>query len=86
METNHNHWVVINGSPRRGMNSDRLIEALFQTKAFKNSEKTLYKLSNLNVSPCRSKLVRYSENDCLSEASFIFASHVRKRYAEAIAL
>lgn len=84
METNHNHWVVINGSPRRGMNSDRLIEALFQTKAFKNSEKTLYKLSNLNVSPCSGCTLCLDTKRCVKNDDFHLITNAIKTHKRLI--
>lgn len=70
MERINHHWVVINGSPRRGMNSDRLIETLFQTRAFKDSEKSVFKLSNLNISPCSGCTLCIDTKKCVKPDDF----------------
>ncbi len=45
-------WVVVNGSPRKGKNSDYIIDSLEQLSVFKGRSFIRYKLSDLSVAPC----------------------------------
>ena len=50
------HWVVINGSPRIGMNSDKLIETLERANYFKDAEFTKFKLDKIGRASCRERV------------------------------
>jgi len=64
------HWVVVNGSPRIGMNSDKLIETLERTSYFKDAEFTKFKLDSMNISPCTGCNQCRESNRCTIEDDF----------------
>ena len=65
------NWVVVNGSPRIGMNSDKLIETLERTSYFKDAEFTKFKLDSMNVSPCTGCNQCRTTNRCTIEDDFL---------------
>lgn len=64
------HWVAINGSPRIGMNSDKLIETLELTSYFKDAEFTKFKLDSMNISPCTGCNQCRASNRCIIQDDF----------------
>ena len=46
-------WVIINGSPRKGMNTDNLLERLMKTDKLKNDSFEIFKLSDHTIGPCK---------------------------------